>query len=173
MRKLLPKVLLIALIIAIPSIFMLVLNNEKMATTLTSLNIPTATEMYNRIIGMIMPKKELPPSRPEIKPDELYCKISEINQENPGQSSSYVKKYTKIFDITENNPDLRVDYVDPFVPTSSSHYLEGEIKVSPDRTKVIVTFTLVSGPANDKYTGWVDGMLTVHTKTIKSASAAK
>lgn len=173
MRKLLPKVLLIALIIAIPSIFMLVLSNGKMATTLTSLNIPTATQMYNSIMGMIMPKKELPPSRPEVKPDELYCKVNEINQENSSQSSSYVKKYTKVFDITENNPDLRVDYVDPFVPTSSSHYMEGEIKVSPDRKKVIVMFTLTSGPANDKYTGWVDGMLTVHTKSIKSASASK
>lgn len=173
MKNLLPKVLLIAFIIIIPSIFMLVLNNDKMASTLTSLNIPTATQMYNRIRGMIMPQKELPPSRPEIKPDELYCKVSEINEENPGQSSSYVKKYKKVFDMTENNPDLRVDYVDPFVPTSSSHYLEGEVKVSPDRKKVIVTFTLTSGPANDKYTGWVDGMLTVHTKTIKSASASK
>lgn len=173
MKNLLPKVLLIGLIIAIPSIFMLVLNNEKMASTLTSLNIPTAAQMYDRIMGVIMPKKELPPTKPEIKPDELYCKISEINDENPGQSSSHVKKYKKVFDITENNPDLRVDYVDPFVPTSSSHYLEGDVKVSADKTKVIVTFTLTSGPANDKYTGWVEGLLTVHTKTIKSASAAK
>ena len=159
------KVLLVALIVAIPGIMMAVMSNEKL---MGNFGLPSLSAFYNSIMRMVVPPKPLPPPTPDpIRPNESYFKIHETNEETPNQSSPYVKKYSIVFDITEENPDLRVDYVEPFVPMSASHYGDEKIIVSPDKKKITVAFTLTSGPADNKYSGWVNGTLTVHTKNIK------
>lgn len=159
------KVILFALILSISGIMMAVMSNEKL---MKSMGLPSLSAFYNSIVRMVVPPKPLPPPTPDpVRPNESYLKIRETNEETPNQSSPYVKNYTLVFDITEQNSGLRVDYVEPFTPMSASHYGDEKIIVSPDKKKITVSFTLTSGPADNKYSGWVTGTLTVHTKNIK------